>query len=383
MAFVTEIEAKSPDTVAPGEMELPSLEPAPMLHGAPGLLGWLSRPVIAVKLVVATLLLGAFAFLMKPAAFPRRVWREPPPLSPRAAARRPPHLPASPLPDWMQARPSPARSRIRVAPSVVARSPALEGKVGGLAGGSDRSDRSVRSDVGNPQLPAPRTQPPSSSLRILEPGGALWEIGPGGVTLDQRRLPGEWAREARRLFAPPPAPPELPPASSELRLLAPDPTDTGLLSPPLQLRWSAAPGVERYLLTVEALTNPVDKVWQPVHDLFSVEVTGTEYSLPEGIEWRPGVLYRWRVESQDGRLSGAGFFRMLSDRQREQLREARESLGHSQLMRAAIDRAFGFYGAALSEARELQAARPEQPALRRAVRNLEADIHRQRAAAAE
>jgi hypothetical protein len=116
-------------------------------------------------------------------------------------------------------------------------------------------------------------------------------------------------------------------------------------------------------------------------DLLAVEVAGTEFPIPEGVEWTPGGLYRWRVETADGQYQAAGRFRLLSDRQREQFQQARDALGSSGLMRAAIYRSFGFYGAALTELRALRDAEPGNRALHWAARNLEADIHRHRAGA--
>jgi hypothetical protein len=204
------------------------------------------------------------------------------------------------------------------------------------------------------------------------------------VTIAGKRVPPEWARDTRRLFAAP-AVAELtaPRQRPALRLLEPNPGDAAVLSPPDRLRWSPVPGVGRYLLTLEALTDPAEQTWHPVQDLFLMEVIGTEFSVPEKVHWAPGAVYRWRVETGDGQTTAAGRFRLLSESQRQHLLAARQALGYSRLLRAAIYRSYGLYDAALTELQSLRAPHPEQPALQWAVINVEADIRHQRAAAEE
>ena len=221
-------------------------------------------------------------------------------------------------------------------------------------------------------------------LRIHEPAGGTCVVAATGVTRAGKRVPPEWAREVRRLFAAPapeaPAPSRKRPA---LRLLEPNPGDAAVFSPPDRLRWSPIPGVERYLLTLEALIDPVEQTWQPVQDLFLTEVTGTEFQVPAEVKWAPGALYRWHVQTGDEQSLAAGRFRILSESQREHLLAARRALGESRLLQAAIYRSFGLYDAALTDLRALRSIQPQQPALQRAVTNVEGDIRRQRGAAAE
>jgi hypothetical protein len=209
-------------------------------------------------------------------------------------------------------------------------------------------------------------------------------IAPNGVTVAGQRVPPEWARDVRRLFAAPvaaePAPSQKRPA---LRLLEPNPGDAAVFSPPDHLRWSPLRDVGRYLLTLEALTDPVEQTWHPVQDLFLVEVTGTEFTLPSTIQWAPGALYRWRVQTGDGQTTAAGRFRILSEAQQNNLLAARRTLGKSRLLRSAIYRSYGLYDAALTELQALRALHPDQPALHRAMLNVEANIRHQRAVAAE
>jgi hypothetical protein len=209
-------------------------------------------------------------------------------------------------------------------------------------------------------------------------------IAPNGVTVAGKRVPPEWAREARRLFAAPTveelaATPERP----ALRLLWPNPGDAALLSPPDHLRWSPIPSVERHLFTLETLTDPVEQTWHPVQDLFLVEVTGAQFSVPAKVHWVPGALYRWRVQTGDGETTAAGRFRILSELQRQHLLAARQTWGNSRLLRAAIYRSYGLYDAALTELQALRTLHPVQPALQRAIINVEADIRHQRAVATE
>jgi hypothetical protein len=160
----------------------------------------------------------------------------------------------------------------------------------------------------------------------------------------------------RRLFAAPAAE-ELAatPRRPALRLLEPNPGDAAVFSPPDYLRWSPIPGVERYLLTLEALTDPAEQTWHPVQDLFLIEVTGTAFSVPAKVHWAPGAVYRWRVQTGDGQTTSAGRFRILSETQREHLLAARQTLGKSRLLRAAIYRSYGLYDAALTELQYVQA----------------------------
>ncbi len=379
MALTAEIEAESPDVETPGKQTVPSMESAPAPGGTPGLLGWLSRPDVALKLSLATLILGAASLFLTPFATPRHVWRAPPPLPPRAPARRPPQRPPAPLPAWMRAPTSAAPPAARVPPRAVPASTAgVTHSLGdrGLGRPSPPAAPAVTAAAKPAARPAPSSSAPGP-LRIVEPGGVVCKLSPAGVTVGARRAPAEWAREARRLFAPPspaPAAPDRP----LLRLLAPDPGDTTVDSPPTRLLWAPVPGVERYVLTLEALTNPEEQVWQPVRDLFSVEVPGTEYALPADLEWTPGRLYRWRVEAGDDQGRAQGRFRVLSTRQREQMEAARRLFGTSHLLRAAIYRFYGFHDAALTEVQALQGAQPNDPALRRAELNLQADQRRGR-----
>jgi hypothetical protein len=214
---------------------------------------------------------------------------------------------------------------------------------------------------------------------VAEPGGAVCLITLDDVTLDGERVPAEWAREARRLFAPIAEPVEPAPPTS-LRLLSPDPADAALSGPPRQLRWSAVRGVSRYRLTLEVLTDATDQIWHPVGDLFAVEVDGTRFELPTALSWAPGALYRWRVETEDGEKIASARFHLLSESQREVLESARQRWGKSRLLVASVYRAFGCYATALDEVRALSARKPGDPLLRRAVLNLEADVRRQRAA---
>lgn len=222
----------------------------------------------------------------------------------------------------------------------------------------------------------------SSPIWIREPSGALWRVAPNGVVLAGRRVPPEWAREVRRLFlsleAPVPPPARARPA---LRLLAPDPGDAAVFDPPVLLRWSALPGIERYQLSVEALTDPVEHRWSLVQDLSSREVTGAEFEVPTEMRWAPGAVYRWRVQTADGRAAAAGRFRVLSEGQRERLQAARQSAGNSHLLRAVIYRSFGLYDAALTELQALRGSQREALSLQPAILQLQADIRRQRAAA--
>lgn len=377
MAPLSGIEAKSPETVASREMELPSVESAPASGGAPGLLGLLSRPAFTFKLLLATLLAGAAAVLFAPAAFPPRTRRQPPPLPPRVLVRRPPRRPPAPLPQWMQAPPASAVPAFRRF---------------GVPAGHPKSQQHAATAL----LPAPvktRAHPsavltperrnvehpsarPLLPIRLHEPGGATVVVTRDGVVLDGERVPSEWAREARRLFAAAPPPEEVAPARPALRLLEPDPADASVLSPPLRLRWAPVLGSERYLLTLEVLTDPAQQVWYPVQDLFSVEVTGTEFAIPTDVHWVPGMLYRWRVETEDAKAFAVGRFRVLSEARRQRLLAAQDALGRSRMLRAAIYRAFGLYGEALTDLRALRAEQPQQPALRRAIANLEAEVHR-------
>jgi hypothetical protein len=134
-----------------------------------------------------------------------------------------------------------------------------------------------------------------------------------------------------------------------------------VLIPPQRLRWAAVRGVGRYYVSLEVLTAPEEGIWHPVHDIFSLEVLGTQFELPGEIGWLPGGLYRWRVETGDGQAEAAGRFRILSERQQVKLRGAREALGRSHLVSAAIYRSFGLYSEALAELRPLHAAEPQQP----------------------
>src|SRR5690349_13516281 len=102
MALSSEIEAKSPEVETPGEIPLPSVESAVAPHEAPGLLGWLSRPDVALKWGVATLALGVAVLLLRPFAMPTVVQRQPPPLPERPAARLPHQHPGTPLPAWLR-----------------------------------------------------------------------------------------------------------------------------------------------------------------------------------------------------------------------------------------------------------------------------------------
>jgi hypothetical protein len=58
VALSTKLEAKSPDSVAPAEMVLPSLESVCAARQTPGLSGWLSRPDVTLKLTLTALLPG-------------------------------------------------------------------------------------------------------------------------------------------------------------------------------------------------------------------------------------------------------------------------------------------------------------------------------------
>ena len=106
----------------------------------------------------------------------------------------------------------------------------------------------------------------------------------------------------------------------------------------------------------------------------------TEYSIPAELKWAPGAVYRWRVQTGDGRAAAAGRFRVLSDAQRARLLDARSDLGGSRLLRAAIYHSFGLNDAALTELRTLRSVQPGNPALQRATMLVQADIRRQRAA---
>jgi hypothetical protein len=207
-------------------------------------------------------------------------------------------------------------------------------------------------------------------------------VAASGVTLGGKRVPPDWAREVRRLFVPP-APGDPPPTTERpaLRLLEPDPGNAAVFDPPAVLRWSAVPGVKRYQLSLEALTDPVEPRWQPVQDLFMLDVTGTRFEVPAGVNWASGAVYRWRVQTGDGSAVAGGRFRILSAAQRERLLAARRMAGNSHLVRAAIYHSFGLYDAALDELRALRRAQPQQPVLQRAVLNVQADIRRQRVAA--
>ena len=225
-------------------------------------------------------------------------------------------------------------------------------------------------------MPAALTGP----IRVQEPSGLIGVISPRGVSLGAKRVPSEWAREVRRLLAAPEATATALDRPA-LQLLEPDPGDAVVFSPPRRLRWSSVPGVGRYLLTLEALTDPVEQIWHPVRDLFLMEVTGTEFSVPAEVNWAPGAVYRWRVQTGDDRAAAVGRFRVLSEAQRTRLLAARRELGESRLLRAAIYHSFGLNDAALTELRILRSRQPENPALQRAAMNVQADIRRHRAAA--
>lgn len=412
MALSTEIEAKSPEDAAPQEIELPSMEPVPVKHGTPGLFGLLSRPAFALRVGLAALLLAAVAALVTPLAFPKHAVRQPPALPPRAPARRPPHLPPTPLPEWMRA-PSP---QVAQRSGVQAYRPGGGGPHSGgaaprgAAGGYPQSGWSVQASsavhlgarpqsagtrpqrlnartpehLNTEHLKAERLTPlPAGPVRIHEPSGAVGVIAPQGVSIGARRVPSEWAREVRRLMVPPASGMDAPAERPALRLLEPDPGDAAVFDPPERLRWSPVPGVDRYMLTLELLTDPAEQLWHPVRDLFLVEVSGTEFSLPADMKWAPGALYRWRVQTSDGRATAAGRFRVLSEAQRARLLGARRDFGGSRLLRAAIYRSFGLNDAALTELRSLRSLQPENPALQRAAMIVQADIRRQRAAAGE
>jgi hypothetical protein len=375
MALFTEIAAKSSEPEAPGEIVLPSLESASAVCEAPGLPGWLSRPDVTLKLCVATLALGAATLFFSPLAFPTRKLSSPPPLPPRGDARRPPRLPPTPLPAWMREpapthRPAPAARAVwlRHAASPAAPAPA-----------ASHALAAARTQP-NTQHPTPAA--PQAPLRIAEPGGAVCVVSRQWVALNGERVPADWAREVRRLFAPPP-PPEPPEERPALRLLSPDSADAAVVAPPIRLRWSPVPGVQQYVLTLELLTHAGEETWRAINGLFAVPVTSTEFSLPDDMEWSPNGHYRWRVETSDGQSVAVGRFRLLTEPQRARLQAARGAMGHSRLMRAAIYRSFGFYGYALTELRALRAANPARPELLRAVRNAEADVHRHRAASTE
>src|SRR5438128_1892234 len=169
MAFSTDIEAKSPEVEVPAEMELPSMESAPAESGAPGLLGLLSQPSWAVKLVLAAGLIGAVAILFTPAAFPPRAWRQPPPLPPRVPARLPRRLPPTPLPEWMRAQPS----RPGVGSRPTAHPPATARSTGGVAAGAAAA----------PEPSQAEKAPPAYPIRIQELSGATCIVTRGGVAV--------------------------------------------------------------------------------------------------------------------------------------------------------------------------------------------------------
>jgi hypothetical protein len=225
---------------------------------------------------------------------------------------------------------------------------------------------------------------PPGPIRIHEPSGAIGVISPQGVSVGARRVPGEWAREVRRLLVVPPAD-EMDAATDPpaLRLLKPNPGDAAVFSPPERLRWAPVPGAHHYLLTLEVLTDPAEQIWHPVRDLFLVGVNGTEFAVPAEVRWVPSDVYRWRVQTDDGRAAASGRFRVLSEAQRTRLLDARRDLGASRLLRAAIYHSFGLNDAALTELRALRSAQPANPALRRATLLVQADIRRQRAAAGD
>jgi hypothetical protein len=369
MALSSEIEAKSPDPMAPQEMKLPSMEPVPAPGGAPGLLGLLSRPVFTVKLCIATLLLGAVAILLTPAAFPPRVWRRPPLLPARAPARWPHPRVSAPVPAWMR--------------GLKAASPQSPTRLARPIGANHQGTGAAGAKAAVPKNLSPWAPLPPGPIRIHEPAGAIDVIAPNGVTVAGKRIPAPWARAVRRLFAAP-AVTDFSPSQKRptLRLLEPNPGDAAVFNPPDRLRWAPAPGVGRYLLTVEALTDPAERVWAPVQDLLQFEVSGTEFLVPPRVHWASGALYRWRVQTGDEQTSAAGRFRVLSTRQRERLLAARQWLAPSWLLRAAIDRSYGLYNAALADLLALRPLQPHQPALRRAILNVEVDIRRQRAVGA-
>src|SRR5436309_15012182 len=198
MALSTEIEAKSPEAMTPREMELPSMEPVPAPGGAAGLLGLLSRPVFTVQVSAAALLLGAVAVLLTPAAFPPHAWRLPPPLPPRAPARRPRHLPSAPLPRWMATQAHLSGRSAAAGRSVTNTHRVRSGAGAAVFAGSARASRKPNASPHPISMHPLRGYPSghqglAGPLRIHEPAGETCVVAPTGVIMAGKRVPPEWA----------------------------------------------------------------------------------------------------------------------------------------------------------------------------------------------
>jgi hypothetical protein len=146
------------------------------------------------------------------------------------------------------------------------------------------------------------------------------------------------------------------------------PSHAVVLVEPLTLRFNPADGASRYAVEVD------DDAGKRI---FAGESTAPAIDVPAGMI-APGGLYYWTVRTLDrtgGEARGAGQFRTVTvddARLREALRRSLATDAGAVALLAEIDRRLGLYPEALAGFRAALARTPDDPAIQRAIRWLEA-----------